>query len=248
MKMRIVIGVIAILVSLSLSFMSFAETKDSSDLKPYIESVKQAKEGMTLWEMIKNGGWVMFILFLLSIGALALIVYHFITLKLSYISPREFAEEVVHKLEQGKGKAVEALCSPRDNLIASMVMAGLERKPKGAVFAREAMESCLRKEVGKLWQNLSYLADISAIAPLVGLLGTVLGMIQAFNVIAFKTAVVKPILLAGGVSKAMVTTAGGLIVAIPAMLFYAYFKGKLQEIVDVVEGYGSDIIKIVEES
>ena len=110
------------------------------------------------------------------------------------------------------------------------------------------MENCGRKEVATLWQNISYLADIATVAPMVGLLGTVLGMIQAFNVIAFQTAVVKPILLAGGVSKAMVTTAGGLIVAIPIMIFYAYFRGKVQEISSIVESYLTDIIKIVEGS
>ena len=109
------------------------------------------------------------------------------------------------------------------------------------------MENHTKKEIGGMWQNISYLADIATIAPLVGLLGTVLVMIQAFNVIAFQTAVVKPILLAGGVSKAMVTTAGGLIVAIPVMLFYAYFRGKVQDISNVVESYATDIIKFIEE-
>jgi biopolymer transport protein ExbB len=81
---------------------------------------------------------------------------------------------------------------------------------------------------------------------LIGLLGTVIGMIRAFNAIAFQTAVVKPILLAGGVSQAMVTTAAGLIVAIPAMIFYAYFRGRVHDITNIVENYSTDIIKIVE--
>ena len=73
-------------------------------------------------------------------------------------------------------------------------------------------------------------------------------MIQAFNVIAFQTAVVKPILLAGGVSKAMVTTAGGLIIAIPALIFYSYFRGKVQTIANRVETYSTDLIKLVNET
>ena len=188
----------------------------------------------------------MIVLAALSVIGMALIIYNFMTLSVNKVSPPNFAEEVIQKLEQGELSAVKNMCEPEQNIITGIVLAGLSRKDKGAVFAREAMENCTRQEIGNLWQSISYLADIATIAPLIGLLGTVLGMIQAFNVIAFQTAVVKPILLAGGVSKAMVTTAGGLIVAIPAMLFYTYFKGKVQEISNTVESYSSDIIKIIE--
>jgi biopolymer transport protein ExbB len=222
-----------------------AEPEDG--LKPYVESVEQAKTGMTLWQMVKTGGLIMFILALMSVAALAFIVYNFIMLKPDRLVPRRFVESLIEKLEAKKQKAVKSLCQTEQNIIGSIAMAGLEKKDKGHLVAREAMENSLRKEVGALWQNISYLADIATVSPLIGLLGTVLGMIQAFNVIAFQTAVVKPILLAGGVSKAMVTTAGGLIVAIPAMIFYAYFRAKVQEISNLVESYSTDIIKMVEE-
>src|SRR3989339_365651 len=157
------------------------------------------------------------------------------------------AGDLITMLEEGEGKRAYALCQTQDNIVSNIVVAGLEKRDKGDVFAKEAIEAVARQEVGALWQNISYLADIATVAPLIGLLGTVLGMIQAFNVIAFQTAVVKPILLAGGVSKAMVTTAGGLIVAIPAMLFYSYFKGKVIEISNLVESYSTDITKLIQE-
>ena len=96
-----------------------------------------------------------------------------------------------------------------------------------------------------LWQKLSYLADIAAIAPMVGLLGTVLGMIQAFNVIAFQTGAVKPVLLASGISKAMVTTATGLIVAIPAMIFYSFFRGRLQNVTARLENISTELFHLL---
>ncbi len=219
-----------------------------NDLKPYISAVEQSREGMTLWQVIKSGGFIMIILAMLSVAATALIVYDFMTLNVKNLSPREFAEDLIQKLEEADDAAVRDMCHTEQNIFASVVMAGLAKKKRGIVLAREAMENCVRKELGELWQNISYLADIVTVAPLIGLLGTVLGMIQAFNVIAFQTAVVKPVLLAGGVSKAMVTTAAGLMVAIPVMLFYAYFRGKVQEISNTVESYSTDIIKIVEES
>ena len=107
------------------------------------------------------------------------------------------------------------------------------------------MDNVARKEMGVLWQRIGILSDIAAIAPMIGLLGTVVGMIQAFNTIAFQTAVVKPILLAGGIGKAMITTAGGLVVAIPAMLAYSYFRIKVQNIMHIVENYSADIIKLI---
>ena len=138
------------------------------------------------------------------------------------------------------------MCETYPSTVADIVKAGLDKRKKGLIFAREAIENAVRKELGKLWQNISYMADVANIAPLIGLLGTVLGMIQAFNVIAFQSTGVKPILLASGVSKAMVTTAGGLIVAIPAFLFYSYFRGRIQTVTNSVETFSSDVIKLME--
>jgi len=203
---------------------------------------------MTLWQMIRSGGFVMFVLVLLSIAATTFIVYNFITLNLKKLLPRDFAEDVIENLKDKKDTAAKSMCQAEENILSNIVVAGLDKKDRGAIFVREAVENCARKEIGNLWQSISYLSDIATIAPLIGLLGTVLGMMQAFNVIAFQTAVVKPILLAGGVSKAMVTTAGGLMVAIPAMLFYAYFRNKVQEMANQIEGYSTEIIKVIDDS
>lgn len=237
---------------LILSFASVAMAQDAKKvaaeaIQPYITNVEQTQEGMSLWQMMQSGGVVMIVLFVLSIGAGALVVYNFREIHTERLAPRDFAERVIDDLERKDLRSVRQQCEDQENIMARIVMAGLDRKARGAILAREAMENMVRKEVAALWQKISYLSDIAAVAPLIGLLGTVVGMIQAFNVIAFQAGVVKPILLAGGVSKAMVTTAGGLIVAIPVMLFYAYFRGRVQEVTDVVENYSTDIMKLIEE-
>lgn len=219
----------------------------ADDIHPFVSNLQQASEGMSLWQMLLNGGFIMLVLLVMSIVAMASVIYNFMMLKVSKIAPEDFTTQVIRRLEEGKETTVKRMCQTKKNVIAHIVLAGLSKRKRSAMLAREAMENCMRKELGLLWQNISYLADIASIAPLVGLLGTVLGMIQAFNVIAFQTGVVKPILLAGGVSKAMVTTAGGLIVAIPVMLFYSYFRGRVQDIVSAVESYSTDIIKLIEE-
>lgn len=219
-----------------------------ADLKVLADTIEQSQQGMTLWQVIKTGGFIMVVLALISIAALAIIVYNWQNLKVSKLVPREPVEQILQKLEKGQFKLAQELCQSHDNIVSRIVSAGIEKRAKGALVAREAMENSAKREVAALWQNISYLADIAAVAPMVGLLGTVLGMIQAFNVIAFQTAVVKPILLAGGVSKAMVTTAGGLFVAIPAMILYAVFRARVQEVSNTVESYSADIIKIIEEA
>jgi len=239
---------ISLLVAITCSFVAVGISYAAADLKPYIDSVQQTQKGMTLWQIIKTGGFVMIVLALLSIVGTAIVIYNFMMLKTNKLAPKDFAEDIIQKLEKGKYKVAEELCNAQGNIISNIVLAGLGKKGRGPMFAKEAMENVGRKEVATLWQNISYLADIATVAPMIGLLGTVLGMIQAFNVIAFQTAVVKPILLAGGVSKAMVTTAGGLIVAIPIMIFYSYFRGKVQELSNIIENYSTDIIKMIEEA
>jgi biopolymer transport protein ExbB len=127
-------------------------------------------------------------------------------------------------------------------------MAGITRQARGRTVMREAMQKAMDKEISKLWKSISYLGDIAGIAPLLGLFGTVVGMIQAFNVIAVAGSALKPIMLVGGISKALITTAAGLVIAIPTLAFYSYFKGTVQDIVDRVDDYSTDIIKLIEES
>ncbi|MBF0532914.1 MAG: MotA/TolQ/ExbB proton channel family protein [Candidatus Omnitrophica bacterium] len=222
---------------------SFAQ----QNVKPLINYVAQTKqESMTLWQILKAGGGLMFLLAALSIVAMTIVIYDFIWLKPSRLCPKEFGEKMMTTLEEGDLKAALKMCSTETHITANIVRAGLEKRAKGRLLAKEAIENRARREVDSLWQNINYLSDIAQVAPLVGLLGTVLGMIQAFNVVAFQSVLVKPIVLAGGISKAMVTTAGGLFVAIPSLIFYSFFRTKVQEITSEVESYCSDLVKIFE--
>jgi biopolymer transport protein ExbB len=215
-------------------------------MEKYIPDAAVAESGMTLWQIIRSGGEVMVVLTLLSITAMALVIYYFITMKQDKLLPVKFLNEAVSLIEEQKDEDVKAFCgSTTPNLISDIVLAGVSRKGHEKVVIQEAMEDKAKRSITGLWQKLSYLADIAAIAPMLGLLGTVLGMIQAFNVIAFQTGAVKPVLLASGISKAMVTTAAGLIVAIPAMIFYSYFRGVMQSITTQFEHISSELIQLV---
>jgi biopolymer transport protein ExbB len=168
------------------------------------------------------------------------------TIKKEKLAPTRFAEDIMKLLEEGNETGVRELCTSQKNIFSTVVLAGLERQKRGKLFVKEAMLNAARREVVSLWAKIGYLSDISTIAPLIGLLGTILGMIQSFNAVAAQTVLVKPLLLAGGIAKSMINTAGGLVVAIPAFGFFSYFRVKVQEITSLVETYTDDMIKIMD--
>jgi biopolymer transport protein ExbB len=202
---------------------------------------------MTLWQTLKAGGGVMVVIGFLSVLAVAIIIYDFMMLNVNKLAPRSLYDDVMHKLESKDFGAAQILCRRENNtIISKIVLAGLERKNPLDDTAREGMESTARVELTNLWQNINYLSDIVAVAPLLGLLGTVLGMIQAFHAVPLQSASIKTTLLAAGISKAMITTASGLVVAIPALIAYSYFRGQVQQITNMIEIYSTDIIKAIQ--
>ncbi len=217
----------------------------ASNLPP-VDSGQMPGE-MTLWQTLKAGGGVMIVIGLLSVVAVALIIYDFMMLNVNKLAPRRLFDDVMRKLESREFGAAQTLCRKEKNtIISKVVLSGLERRNPVDSAAREAMENTARVEVTNLWQNISYLSDIVAVAPLLGLLGTVLGLIQAFRAVPIQSASLKTALLAAGISKAMVATASGLIVAIPALMAYSYFRGKVQQITNIIETYSTDIIKVIQ--
>ena len=209
--------------------------------------VDQGPVELTLWQTLKAGGGVMVVIGILSIVAVAIIIYDIMMLNVAKLAPQKLFKSVMLKLESRDFGEAKALCYKENNtIIAKIVLAGLERRSPLDDAAREAMESTARIELTNLWQNINYLSDIVAVAPLLGLLGTVLGMIQAFHAVPLQSASVKTTLLAAGISKAMVTTASGLIVAIPTLMAYSYFRGQVQLVTNKIEIYSTDIIKAIQ--
>lgn len=243
MRTKIKMGTVALAAGLLLTAF-FARIAVAQEAK-YIPDIDSEAAGMTMWQMITAGGGVMAILAVLSIAALSLVVFYFITLRKEKLLPQYFIDKVINLMEAGRVNEALTISETGDSMASRVFLAGISRASKGAVIIKEAIEDEGKREVDTLWRKLSYLADIAAIAPMVGLLGTVLGMMQAFNVIAFQAGAVKPVLLASGISKAMVTTAGGLIIAIPAMMFYAYFRGIVETISARLENVSTEICHLI---
>lgn len=232
---------------LSLSFVLLSSPLWAS-VETYVKTVSDVQKGMTLWRLLQAGGFVMVFIGLLSILELALIIYFFMYLKTEKLLPLQFAREVISKISAKKISAAKDLLSGNDNLFSRIVLQGLDRMDQGDDAVKEALEIAAKNEATQLWGGLSYFADMAQVGPLVGLLGTVLGLIQAFNSIALEYSVVKPVLLAAGVAKAMITTAGGLTVAIPAVIAYAFFRSKILRITSTIEVLVSEILGVISRS
>ena len=167
------------------------------------------------------------LLFGLSIAAVALVIEHFISIRRDKLIPPELVGEIEALLEDEEyGEAMD-LCDAEPTMLTNVVGAAIPKVESGYDAMAEAVREVGEEEGIKLQQKIGWLSLIGNIAPMVGLLGTVTGMIAAFGKIASSVTPPKPADLADGISTALLTTAFGLIVAIPAMSFYFFFRGKV---------------------
>jgi biopolymer transport protein ExbB len=189
------------------------------------------EEKLSLLELLAKGKWFMVPIGLCSLMGLALIIERLVALRRRVAIPDGFIDGLETSLNTGEPrKNGLAYCRANPSPIARIAAAGLRKLPKGEETAEEAIESAGAAEVAKLRRNLRMLYGVSAVAPMLGLLGTVWGMIEAFQV-ASAMGLGRAEKLASGIYEALVTTFAGLTVAIPCLIFYYYFQGKIDRIV-----------------
>jgi biopolymer transport protein ExbB len=199
---------------------------------------------MSLLEVIKAGGWVMYPLLLSSLLAVAIIVERAINLRASRVLSPTTVERVTGLVEGGRVDRAIQVCRDHPGLFSSIVLAGLEISDRGEATAKEAVEDAGRHETARLSRYLTALGTIAAVAPLMGLFGTVTGMIEVFRTIA-QSGVGHASELSGGISQALVTTAFGLLVAIPALVAYNYFQSRVDYMVTDLERESLRVIRAV---
>ena len=195
-------------------------------------------------EMFKAGGWLMIPLFICSVIAIAIIAERFWSLQNKRIAPPELVTQIWQwlKLNQVDQHRIKALQS--NSPLGQILAAGLINRDSSREITKESIEDVGRHVTVALERNLNTLGTIAAISPLIGLLGTVIGMIKVFAVITAQ-GVGNPETLAGGISEALITTATGLVVAIPSLIFYRYFRGKISKLVVGMEEQAMQLIEIL---
>jgi biopolymer transport protein ExbB len=195
-------------------------------------------------ELFKAGGWLMIPLFICSVISIAIIAERFWSLQQKRIAPGELVTQIwqwlqYKQVDERRIKALQAN-SPLGQILA----AGLISRNSSREITKETILDVGRHVTVAMERNLNTLGTIAAISPLIGLLGTVIGMIKVFAVITAE-GVGNPETLAGGISEALITTATGLVVAIPSLIFYRYFRGKINKLVVGMEEQAMQLIEIL---
>jgi len=195
-----------------------------------------------MFEIVKAGGIVMVPIILASIVAAAIFLERLWTLQRRRVLPAELTDKVWKWVEQGQIQDKHIAALQQNSPLGKILAAGLANRNRDRQIMRESIEDTGRHVVHELERFINALGTIASISPLMGLLGTVVGMIQTFNSLN-QGGAGSPAALAGGIAVALITTAAGLTVAIPALLAYKYLRGR---VADLVVGMEKEAIKLVE--
>ena len=195
-------------------------------------------------ELVKSGGWLMLPIIACSIVALAIIIERLWSLQVRRVLPKNLVAQVwrwdkIHQLNDEHLKELQS-SSP----LGSVLAAGIANRKQNREVMKESIEDTGRHVVHELERYLNTLGTIAAITPLLGLLGTVIGMIKVFATIT-TMGVGNPGALAGGISEALITTAAGMSVAIPTLMFYRYFRGKVRMLVLRMEQEAMGMVEVM---
>ena len=201
----------------------------------------------SLIDMAMKGGWIMIVLLLLSIIAIYIFGKKLVQINRASNVDRNFIDDIRDYIHDGKTKSAIALCGKYDNPTARLVEKGLERIGRPLTDIQAAVENTANVEVARLEKGLSFLATVAGGAPMIGFLGTVIGMIQAFFNMSQAGNNIDITLLSSGIYTAMVTTVGGLIVGILAYFGYNYLSSSINSLVFKMESATIDFMDLLHE-
>lgn len=194
-----------------------------------------------MWEMILAGRTMMIPIALASFVGLAVIIERLMVLQKGRIIYPEIAEAVETLSASDNLSVAYAICDRKPGPFANVVKAGLDHADNDWTIIRDVLEEAGRQEATRLTRRLGVLETVAAVSPLLGLLGTVIGMIRVFRSVS-QTGLSNPEVLSSGISEAMVTTAAGLIIGIPALVAYNWLNGRADRIIFDLEYYSSKVL------
>jgi len=200
-----------------------------------------------LFEIVKGGGPVMVPLFVSSFFMMVFVFERAISLRRGRVVPRPFVKRFLHQVGEGKldrDGAIE-LCHENGSPIADVFAAAARKWGRPSVELEQTIIDASDRVAGSLRRYLRIFNAVSTISPLLGLLGTVLGMIQVFNEISVADAMGRTEMLAGGISEAMITTAAGLLIAIPALCFYVLFTSKVDRLLIEIDDRAQELVGMI---
>lgn len=201
-------------------------------------------------DIIHKGGPIMVLIIICSLFALTIVIERFWHLYKVRIDTKKFLQSILDTMRKQNVEEAIAICEKTPSPISTILKAGILRHGRNRELIKEAMEDASLYEVPRLEKNLTALATIAHISPLLGLLGTVTGMVRTFQTIQLKATAVSPVSpgdLAGGIWEALITTVAGLIVAIPIFVAYNYLVNRVNEFVLDMEHSATELLNFLTE-
>ena len=197
-----------------------------------------------MYELFLKGGILMYPIAFCSIIAVGIFLERMWVLRRGRVLPRDFLIEVEDLVMRRKRSEAITLCKRNNSSIAHVIRVGIENYGKKRDVIKEKIEEVGRREAASLERYINVIGTIAGISPLLGLLGTVSGMIKSFNIISLQ-GVADPASLAGGISEALITTAAGLVVAIPTFVIYRYLMNKADSLILEMEENSIKMVDLV---
>lgn len=214
---------------------------------------QQAAEGVTeltreipVWDLVMQGGWTMIPLGILSVMTIYIFVERFLMIQKALKDERNFMTKVKEYLVEGKIDAARALCSQTNNPAARMVEKGISRIGKPMKDIVSSIENVGKLEIYQLEKRMGFLATVAGAAPMIGFLGTTLGMIKTFHALKFEASVELQS-ISGGIMEAMVTTVAGLIIGVIAFMAYNFMVSKVDKVIHHMEGASIEFLDLLNE-
>ncbi len=201
-----------------------------------------------MWELVQKGGPMMYLIIIASILAFGVVIERIYHLNKARIDAGKFMDGIINVLKRNKIIEAIEICNSTPGPIAHIVKAGILKHDRSKPEIREAVEEAARLEIPRMEKHLPVLATIAHVAPLLGLVGTVTGMIKSFQVIQQKASAMVPVNpgdLAGGIWEALLATLAGLSVAIPTYVAYNYLVSQVDNLVYDMETSATDLVNLL---
>ena len=226
---------------------SLAAAADLLNQAPYAAEPVQQEMNMSVMQLAAKGGWLMIVLLILSLIAIYLFGKKWWLIHKAGQIDKNFMNDIRDYVHEGKLKSAVTLCRKYDSPIARLVEKGIERIGRPLPDIQASVENTANTEVARLEKGLPILATIAGGAPMIGFLGTVMGMVQAFFNMSQAGNNIDITLLSSGIYTAMITTVGGLIVGIVAYFGYNYLSSNISDIVFKMESATIDFMDLLHE-
>lgn len=196
-------------------------------------------------DLIQRGGMVMAIIFLLSLVATVIIIERFIYFWKIRVDEDKMISRLKATLEKGHFDEALSICENNPSPISNLMRVGIEHRGFSQPDIKDAIQGAANLEIPKLERFLPSLGTVAHIAPLLGLLGTVTGNIKAFGVLSNLSTAGDPALLASGIAEALLTTAAGIVVSIPAIIFYNHLVSKVNHLIIRLENRVTELVLLL---